>query len=85
VVPPKSRHLAMTFVGYPQRLGMKLVEHVDQGAQLGRLFLGAELEGLNGAPNDLSGGDAKCARLGVERSPLLRGHQNHQSGGCCHR
>jgi hypothetical protein len=56
----------MTFVGYPQRLGMKLVEHVDQGAQLGRLFLGAELEGLNGAPNDLAGGDAERTRFGVE-------------------
>jgi len=43
-----------------------LVEHIDQGAQLGRLFLGAELESLNGAPNDLPGRDAERTRFSVE-------------------
>jgi hypothetical protein len=45
---------------------MKLVEHVDQSAKLGRFFLGAQLEGLNGAPNDLPGGDAERTRFRVE-------------------
>jgi hypothetical protein len=56
----------MTFVGYPQCLGMKFVERVNEAPKLGRLVLGAELESLNGAPNDLPGGDAECARFCVE-------------------
>jgi len=68
----------------PQCLGVKLVEHVNEAAQLCGLFLGAEFEGLDRAANDLSGRDAEGTRLGIERSPLLRGHQNHQSSGCCH-
>jgi hypothetical protein len=74
----------VTFVGYPQCLRVELVKDVYQATELGGLFLGAWLEGLNGTSNDLTGRYAECARLGVERSPLLRGHQNHQPGGCCH-
>lgn len=62
----------MTFVGNLQRLRVELVEHVDEGTELSCLFLGAELEGLNGTSNNLPGGYAERTRLGVERSPLVR-------------
>jgi hypothetical protein len=63
---------------------MELVEDVDEFPQLCSLCLGAQLEGLNSTPHDLSGGNAECTRFGIERCPLLRRHQDHQSSGHCH-
>ena len=62
----------MTFVGDAQRLGVELVEQVNQRTELRRLIFGTELEGLNGASNDLPGRHAERARLHIERRPLLR-------------
>ena len=50
---------------------MKLVERINEAAQLRRLFLGAELEGLNGTSHDLPGRPTEDTCLGVERSPLF--------------
>src|SRR5277367_3508871 len=63
---------------------MELVEHIDELSQLGRLGLGAQLERLDGTPHYLPGGNPERSRLDIERSTLLRGHQDHQSRGCCH-
>ena len=51
----------------------------DESPELRRLLLGVQLEGLDRTPNDLPGRHAEGTRLGVERGPLLRRHQNHQS------
>jgi len=69
----------MGLVGNSQGFRMEFVERVDEGPEFRRLLLGAELEGLDRTPHYLPGGHAEGTRLGVERGPLLRRHQNHQS------
>jgi hypothetical protein len=74
----------VAFVGNPQGFRVELIERIDKRTELRRFPLDTRLEGIDRATNDLPRGHAKRARFCAQRSPLFRGHQNHQPRGRSH-